>query len=313
MNSTPQVENGNAERQSQLQILCKADGKQNLAAGIQQLYDCSSANANCVADVLSITSLPHKNPTLDIFVQTMLAGLAGAESPDLWISQCIAKKPEVRLNKIDYFCKPAAERPANVSLQEGVVLDLEAKKWEEIRQISNATSFKIRLLIGDQDFFTLDALDEWASAETVFAIEQELSIFTESIRQRASEFFGPAVIVDRWSALYSKNDCISEYENAKNSKDTWLTGKFRRASERPYLQSWGYPAIAAGKNIPEPVLRQFIEDDIIRTAAQYRVESNIIKERKAIQCWAETCGDPIWPITLSNYDQKGSPPSISLL
>lgn len=281
--------------------------------GIQAIYHCTLAEASTVMDVLGFAKLNQKNSTLDALIRITLRSIQDGYRMQLCLSQCIEKKPAVRSNKFDFYCNPRESKPRNIALSDGVSGSLEEKGWTEIRSIQNSVNADINILLGDQDFFTMDALDEWADMQSIQKLKDEITALREAIDTKARGFFGPNVTIGRWSEAYTKEEFLTEAQRAAQSKETWLTGKFRRASERPYLRSWGYPSLAKEKGMSEQELMQFIEGDIIRTAAQYRVESRIIQSRNMVQCWAETCGDPIWPMTISNYDKRGIPPSIPLL
>lgn len=297
---------------SGLDAVLSASAASDMAAGIQRLYDCSLSEALPIVDVLRIGK-NKKNPTADSLIRAMLASIRSNSPLDLWMAQCIDKKPAVRLNKIDYFCKPPEESPRNVALADGAVGELEAKRWVELRSIQQAINANVLLLVGDQDFVTLDAMDEWSSSESMEQLRRDIAALIGSVSERATDFFGSRVAVAGWASLYGKQEFISELERAESTKDRWLVDKFKRASIRPYVNSWRYPEIAKDRGIPESVMMQFIEGDIVRTAAQYRIESRIAANRGVIQCWAETCGDSVWPITISNYDKQGVPPSIPLV
>ncbi len=280
---------------------------------LQKLYDCSSSEANSIWEIIRMGKMNQKNTTLDMLIINIIRSLRSNDPLELQMSQCIDKKPDVRMNKFDMFCNPAESRPSNINLPNGAVQGMEEKGWQEARRLQNLTNAKITILIGDQDFFTLDRMNEWASNDTLLKLQEEVSALRISTEERVKDFFGNTGNVDQWSSFYGQNEFQNELLKAEESKSKWLTGKFLRTSQRPYMRSWGYPEIAEKKGVSEATLMNFIESDIVRTAAQYRVESRIIMNRNAIQCWAETCGDPIWPMTISNYDNAGSPPSISLL
>lgn len=305
------VENAEARRLAVGEAL-KTDDVTAITQAIQQTYDCSGNEAAAICDILSIGK-NKKNPTVDALIIGMINSLRTETPVQFWVSQCIGKASEVRLHKLDYFCKPDSEKPRNVELSDCVALGLESKCWPELRRMQNAVRSNITILLGDQDFFTLDAMDEWASEDSITRLQKDLDALFSNTQKMAKEYFGLESSVVRWTMLYDKAQFLEELDKAKVAKELWLSGKFKRGSIRPYMTSWGYPAIAKDRGISEQALSEFIENDIVRTAAQYRIESRIAAQRSVVQCWAETCGDPLWPIAISNYDKQGVPASIPLL
>ena len=81
----------------------------------------------------------------------------------------------------------------------------------------------------------------------------------------------------------------------------------------PYYKMWGYEAMARKFSISPDCLREFIRGDVIRTAAQYRLEASILQRQRVIQAWAEKVGYATWPMEISNYDNAGIPPSLMLV
>jgi hypothetical protein len=248
------------------------------------------------------------NPTLEKVLEYCCVQIRSNNPISLEVSQCIAKEPEVRQRKLAYFLE--LKKSANL---EKFVEKLEAKKWEVLKKMIDSSGYplEIKILLGDQDFYSLDGGFDYYTEKEKEILESEIEKLQSQTKIDIKNFFDDddsKISVQRWSDRYSRDDFEKQLKSASEDQE-WLTEDLLKTSMAPYYRSWGYNGLAKELSISDQDMKMFIRNDIIRTAAQYRLEANRIE---GIQLWAETTGAPFWPIQISNYDQVGIPPSLVL-
>jgi hypothetical protein len=264
------------------------------ARGIVLLWNASKCN--------------DSNPTRAQLINRVMESSERGETLEFCLSQCIDKKPESRMAKLRYLLR--GERVPVRSFITG----LDKKGWSPFREALAAFPDRSTgmLYLGDMDWFGLDCCDRWIDEEGLSIFRQEITEVQYKTQKEANEFFGEGKVAVRlWSEDYSLDLVRQEYERARTN-ESWRTDDFMKTSRYPYMNQWGYPALAKELDVNREQLRSFIDDDIIRTAAQYRVEANVLRAKNGIQCWAETVGSLQWPLEISNYDRNGLPPTLIL-
>lgn len=251
-----------------------------------------------------------KNPTRNVLIDYVCETLVKDQPLKIYMSQCLKKASGIRTGKIDYFLRGNSEKKDVSTFVQGI----EKKGWGQLRNILRESPLQIdtTIYLGDMDFETLDGCNVWCSQDSLARLSEEITALREAIQREADDYFGcSAVKIRTWSEEYDASKFQSIMQQAEAEK-TWRTEAFMKKSRYPYLKNWGYRELGEQLKIPEKAMVQFIDNDIIRTAGQYRLESTLLKERGGIQAWGETVADPLWPLEISNFDKAGLPPSLIL-
>lgn len=160
-------------------------------------------------------------------------------------------------------------------------------------------------MLGDMDTYVLERADVWATPTSLARKEPELVSLQARVQAKVDAFFPDFTIkVRRWSEFYSKSQADPELRRSQDVANWQNWDGLFEQSKMMYLDQWKYRAIAARMGIAENQIVDFIRGDLIRTAAQYAVEREIIRGLGAIQAWAEAvpCWD--WPLWVSHYDRS---------
>ncbi|MCB0352276.1 MAG: hypothetical protein KDD64_02090 [Bdellovibrionales bacterium] len=266
-----------------------------------------SAKAQEVIQGLLEGSLQNnRNPTLLSVVRQCVTSVQSGEPVRLWVSQCIGKEASVREGKLDYFLGRSDGRPLEL---EKFTTCVEEKGWARLRNYLDTIRYplEITLFIGDMDFFTLDGCDLWCSGSSLLRLEGEFQARCEELQVKADQYFGPGVIsVRRWSELYDRNQ-YEEQLRLSSDKSRWQDADVLLSESRAmYLDQWRYREISGRLNVDPNKVVEFIDGDVTRTAAQYRLETDLALASGVIQCWAEAVPAATWPIRISQYDGRPS-------
>ena len=254
------------------------------------------------------SKLNDRNPTRDRLAPYVIGQLRMDQPIRFSLSQCLAKDPSVREGKMAWCLQ--GEQKSTRKFLEGV----EMKGWKELKKIMDGlpVASQATVYLGDMDFRSLDCCEQWCTPEDMACLTDQAAALRESLQTKADVFFGAnRVTVRLWSEEYNTAAYREETGYAGADK-AWRTEEFMQTSRYPYLERWGYRTIAKKLGLQPGEIGTFIDNDIIRTAAQYRVESRIMQTRGNIICWAETVASALWPIQISEYDGKGGPPQLIL-
>lgn len=273
----------------------------------------SDEAADTILKLIEISVDPQRNETIPRLVE-YVASKVHQEAPlQLIVSQCLEKSDEIRPGKLDYFLNNITQKREVQQFARGV----EAKGWEKIERLIKEVSYpiEIQILIGDMDFFTLDGCGEWCDQSSLdrlpFEMAQQRNLLAHSVIER----FGPQapITVGLWSDRYNYSEFLSYFERARDPQSWRDQEALFGESREMYLNQWGYRNIGRELKLSEDQLDSFIREDVCRTAAQYRLESDIAIQQDAIQGWAEKVPKPQWPIRISGYDGRPTAPSLLLL
>lgn len=273
---------------------------------------------------LTLAQVEEKNPTTDALIRYIVQIVSAREPIRMVMSQCIGKEDVVREGKLNFFLK--GELGRNISQ---FSTELEAKGWSKLKMLIDGLGYpvQITLMLGDMDTFTLDGCREWCSPQSIQQFEQEMCRLQGDVQIAVDDAFGAGIVtVERWSSYYRLADFMIYLEEAQQAFQEALRAGKNPKEERlrrlrvimkqgtmPYFKYWGYDRLAPRFGVSRDAMCDFVQNDIIRTAAQYRLEAKIVEREGAVQVWAESCGNKYWPMNISNYDSAGIPPSISLL
>lgn len=281
---------------------------------LRMLYaDLTSEEVEVLSTLWMSTRNNECNPTWERIVSSIVGSIRTREAIRFILTQCIAKNPAVRKGKLQYFLGKVCDASPQRFVQE-----LEEKGWKELEKLLGALCYIpypacASIYLGDMDFYTLDACGSWCTPASLDGLECELCSLEEEVRKRAYAVFGEErVDVRRWSQEYSL-DAFKGYRERASENSAWRTEKFMRRSRAPYFSVWGYEKIARTMGVAMEQMRSFVDEDIVRTAAQYRLEADCVLRSGGVQLWAERSASPLWPIQISNYDSSGSPPSLLLI
>lgn len=265
--------------------------------------------ARVALTLLEFTYYNKKNPAIVQLTDYIVDQVKSGRPLRFSISQCISKATRIRANKLDYFMNEDCSMRTVEQFTDG----LEAKGWNEIKAITRSLCYpvEIEFLLADMDLLTIDGCQRWCTAESLDRLQYELAALKESVAIKVQDFFADVpvpIVVRSWSEFYTYDDYLEALKIASDPSN-WPDRSIIKASQDLYDYYYGS---YRGK-VDDVALDRFTFGDIVRTAAQYRLESNIILTRNRIQAWAEHVPSPTWPIQISNYNQKQQAPSVILL
>jgi hypothetical protein len=170
----------------------------------------------------------------------------------------------------------------------------------------------INIILGDMDFLTLDNANVWIGKTGIINSQKEVENLKLNLEKQIKKDY-PKLNIDcsKWSDKYTLLEFKTQYQKAKVTTEEWLTPELLKQSIYPYFEFWGYQDIQKELKLTRNEMETFIKEDLIKTAAQYRLESNKVNPG-SITIWAESTSNPNWPLIISNYDKAGIPPSISI-
>jgi len=267
--------------------------------------------AQIILNLLSYSLLNDRNPSIDLLVQVCIERMRSNQPLQILTSQCISKAEEVRPAKLDFFLKQNRTLKEPATFIKGV----EIKGWEILKHLCQSIDYplEVTIMVGDMDYYTLDAVRSWCRPEALLRLDLELAQCTAELDKKRQCFFGDLdVSIRRWSELYNYCDFRTYYANAI-CLERWQETRLIEDSKRIYLYNWGYEDLRLRMRLNEAEIDSFIVEDVVRTAAQYRLEADICKGLGCIQAWAETVPTKMWPVRLSNYDGAGFLPSLILV
>lgn len=270
----------------------------------------SQQAAEAVVAIVQCGLSNAKNPTIMNLIERVNQAVTRGEPLQFVVSQCIAKSPVVRPAKLDFFTGRDA-RPRDIPC---FTAGLERKGWSQLRELLGRLNYpsSVTMMLGDMDLLTIDGARLWATPGSLRRLRAELTGFRESIRDSARTLFGPeGVRVQGWSDRYSVTDFDAALARAEDLS-RWQDRSLIPASADLYRQ-YGYRELQRTLGLPAQAMDTFILNDVVRTAAQYRMEADIVQQDGAIQLWAESVPDRIWPIRISNYDGAGYVPAVALV
>jgi len=264
-----------------------------------------------VQRILGCTYNNQRNPTLEGLVNYVDARVTSGEPLRVFLSQCFSREAQVRESKLSYFLG-GDQRVVEVPR---FIKGVETLGWDAIGNLikSSGGRIEVSILLGDMDWFCIDGCSEWAAPQSLKRLDEEVAACQRALQTEATTVFpGGEVTIRRWSEFYRVEDCLAELERAA-TRSVWKETALIGESTRMYLKEWGYGRIARARGATDQAMASFVEGDCIRTAAQYRVEANVISRLCGIQAWAERVPSPLWPLKITNYDGAGVPPTLFLL
>jgi len=272
--------------------------------------DVSDRAADVITALVAAGCANEKNPTIAALVAAVNDVVNAGRPLECVISQCIAKAPDVRPAKLDYFTGRET-RPRTIAR---FTAGLECKGWDKLSRILNDVAYPIQvtMLLGDMDLRTIDGAERWADAVSLDRLDDELRDVRNEVSRDARVRFGAEnVTVRGWSEFYTVPEFQAAVDRAEDI-GRWSDRALIAESTDLYKQ-YGYRRLQRELDIAPEVMDRFILDDVVRTAAQYRLEADIAARERAIQLWAESVPNKMWPIKISNYDGAGYAPAIVLV
>jgi len=171
------------------------------------------------------------------------------------------------------------------------------------------------LILGDMDPYTIDGCSNWCDQKSLLRLREEVTQLREKLQSQADLYFGETTArVLCWSDFYKIDDFEQALKEASNP-EKWgnRERKLMQQSTTMYLDQWGYRSLQNDLGVSTDQMKDFIRQDVVRTAAQYSLEGDILKTIGCIQGWAEKVPVPSWPRELSSYDGQKRAVSINLL
>ena len=171
---------------------------------------------------------------------------------------------------------------------------------------------QVTMMLGDNDTYIIERADVWAKPASLAKKAGELARLKDLVQMQANRAFPEFdVRVRLWSEYYEPKQADNEL---RRSQDTALWndwGRLFAQSRMIYLEQWKYRELGRQKGISDEDMLNFIRGDVIRTAAQYAVERDIVRGLGAIQAWAEAvpCWD--WPLWISHYANSTEPDELT--
>ncbi len=266
-----------------------------------------------ISKFLALDMIGNNNPTNLKIIKQILDSMRSQTPLELTLSYCISKNPKVRINKLRSFF--GADKLGDFEEIDGYFAGIEVKGIEKLKEFAKNSNFGLRLnfILGDMDFWTLDNAQSWISEQNRLKSESEvnqlLKDFRKSIQTQIPEV---QISCSKWSEKYNLEEFRLEYQKANNTSEQWLTNELLNQSIYPYYQFWRYEQLQNELNLTRAQMRDFIKQDLIKTAAQYRLEANKIPINNIV-LWTESVANPIWPLVISDYDESGIPPSINII
>ncbi len=255
----------------------------------------------------------RNNRTIPALASAVQTALSDGQPLQLWVSQCLDKGAQMMAFHNEYrLGRINGNKPGLDCFAEGVKLTA----WEQLKALRDSVSYpqQITMLLGDMDYFTVFQLQEWLSQDSLPAFKAEMQERRSEVQARADAYFGRGnVSVRLWSEFYGLKDFEAAQARAATPGNWQNYSVLMPSSERMYLDQWGLADWGEQEGIPEATLRAIVRSEITRTVAQYRLESNIAADCRAIQAWAERVPTPTWPISISNYDGTREVPSLLLV
>lgn len=269
----------------------------------------SERAANVAISLVNCGLANQSNPTIIQVVKNIQKAVDQNQPIRCTVSQCIAKAPTVRPAKLNYFIGRQTVPQQMPCFTDG----LEEKGWQGLERLIKKVDYsvKITMMLGDMDIYTIDGATRWACPASLARLQSELAEVRVRVAESAQRRFGSAVEVRGWSERYSVQDFEVALTRAADYS-RWSDRDLFTESEDLYRQ-YGYRDQEIELNIPSAKMDQFIIDDVVRTAAQYRLEADLIRTDGALQLWAESVPNRIWPIKISNYDGGGTVPALVLV
>ena len=254
-----------------------------------------------------------RNPTVRQLIAYVMERMREGKPLRLALTQCIDNDPELYrrclgrwLRENDLGDLPA--RPA-----ERFVRGRVDKGGDALRSMLAALprDTEAVLYLGDRDFSTISECDACLSDAELERLEGELAALQATTQREMDEATDGRVEVRRWSQDYDLSAYGAQLARADGDR-RWLDDRLRRQSEREFLQCWEFEGLFRELPVSPSRLAPYVESRVVRTAAQYRLEANLVRQAEAVQLWAEKAGDPLWSLRISDYDGSGLPPSLIL-
>jgi len=251
------------------------------------------------------------NPSVSSLVRNVANAVKEGRDIRIAASFCLDKGDEVRPGKLGY-CLHGGPIDREISL---FVKGVETKGFTQFSNILKTIDYPVQLTIflGDMDYLTLDRCGHWCSVRSLERMRDEVCQAREQLEAQYKSLLPESdVRVRLWSEMY---DCASYEEHLELAKDLnhWCEPeKLIEESISIYVHQWGYGALARKEGLSPEQLRRFIIGDLTRTAAQYRLEADVLRQLGAIQVWAEKVPSPTWPMRVSCYDGSEYLPSLLL-
>lgn len=257
----------------------------------------------------------QRNPTWSELARYVCNATEKGEPLKFFLSMCLQKSSATIEGKDRFILKRnsrgSSEQGMSFRASDGVKFAALFKLKSLLSELDYPATVEIAL--GDTDYTTIFRMNEWAGSGQRDAFEIEMEARRRETVEQVSKLIPNCdVSVLRWSELYSS----SEFEQAlRLARDPtrwrnreWL---FQTSSEM-YLEQWGFESWGEKFELSRGQVQAIVEEEIVRTAAQYRLEGEIVARRSAIQTWGEQTPKPIWPILITNYDGALAIPSIAL-
>jgi hypothetical protein len=258
-----------------------------------------------IYNFLKLDKLEDNNPTNILIVKYLAECMRAGEAVDLTMSVCIGITSELRSDNIK------SKFGLELSGTDKFYTKIEVNRLDEIVEAIRKSDleFNINFRLGDMDWKNLidTCYGSMGSQSADYELTLAMQNFIEGIKEKYPDI---NFKVEKWSDFYNYNKLTNSFDAANQSSAQWLKPDFKKQCRYLYLNSWGYGDIFKDLWLDQDEMDKFIEQDIIKTAGQYRLESEFAN---GISVWAQGYGKSSWPLQMTNYNNAGLPPSISIV
>lgn len=284
----------------------------SIARTLQQFAGTTPIISQALEQILVHSSEMVENPTL-MKVLSILENATEENPVELAVYQCLTLSEGVTRCVIASQQGKSYTPPAKFSSG-----DIRMRGWENIQSLlslcerQNIPS-RLTLYLGDTDLYTFYQADKWAP-ELCEQYETEILEVKDLLVQKARAYFpGVDLRIKTCSSLYTQRDFEKQLQNTRETASMWYSKKFAKTSNYYYSNGLQWKGIFDSLDISEPQRRALVQEQEVRLAAQYSLESEqITKNPQAIQIWCESGGAPLRPLQLASVCGETMPPALML-